>query len=151
MTEQTQKVETEMIVRYAETDQMGIAHHSYYPVWFEAGRTAFFKRIGSSYSQIESNGILLPLTDMSCKFKKPAKYEDTIIIKTYISRLTHVRIGFRYEVLNKETGDLLACGETNHGWTDRQLNPVAIETRLPDLFYVLQKNMKLNHMEGESQ
>ena len=85
MTEQTQKVETEMVVRYAETDQMGIAHHSNYPVWFEIGRTDFFKKIGFPYSQIESMGILLPLTDMKCKFTKPAKYEDTIVIKTQIS------------------------------------------------------------------
>jgi len=139
MTKQKQYVETEMIVRYAETDQMGIAHHSNYPVWFELGRTAFFKNIGFPYSRIESNDVLLPLTDMSFKFKKPAKYEDTIVIKTSVFRLTHVRIGFYYEIFNKENGDLLALGETNHGWTDRQLNPVAIETRLPDLFCVLQQ------------
>ena len=146
MTEKTQKVELEFIIRYAETDQMGIAHHSNYPIWFEMGRMDFFKNIGFPYSLIEGNDILLPLTDMSCKFKKPAKYEDTIVIKTHISRLTHVRIGFQYEVSNKESGDLLACGETNHGWTARQLNPVAIETLLPELFCRLQKNMKLNHV-----
>lgn len=59
MTEQIQRVETEMVVRYAETDQMGNAHHSNYPVWFEIGRTDFFKKIGFPYSQIKSMGIFI--------------------------------------------------------------------------------------------
>ena len=144
MTEQTQKVETEIIVRYAETDQMGIAHHSNYPVWFEIGRTDFFKKIGFFYSRIESNGILLPLTDMNCKFIKPAKYEDIIVIQTQISRLTHVRVGFHYQIFNKDNKSKLATGETNHGWTDRDLNPVIIESLFPDLFQELEKYYKPN-------
>ena len=137
MTEQTQKVETEMVVRYAETDQMGIAHHSNYPVWFEIGRTDFFKKIGFPYSQIESMGILLPLTDMKCKFIKPAKYEDTIVIETQISTLKHVRVGFHYDVYHKQMGTLIASGETNHGWTDRQLIPIGIEEKFPALYEAL--------------
>ena len=144
MTEQIQKVETEIIVRYAETDQMGIAHHSNYPVWFEIGRTDFFKKIGFFYSRIESNGILLPLTDMNCKFIKPAKYEDIIVIQTQISRLTHVRVGFHYQIFNKDNKSKLATGETNHGWTDRDLNPVIIESLFPDLFQELEKYYKPN-------
>ncbi len=137
MTEQTQKAETVIVVRYAETDQMGIAHHSNYPVWFENGRTDFFKMIGFPYSQIESMGILLPLTDMKCKFLKPAKYEDTIVIKTQISTLKHVRVGFYYDVYHKQSETLIASGETNHGWTDRQLNPIGIEEKFPALYEAL--------------
>ena len=137
MTEQTQKIETEIVVRYVETDQMGIAHHSNYPVWFEIGRTDFFKMIGFPYSQIESMGILLPLTDMKCKFIKPAKYEDTIVIQTQISTLMHVRVGFHYDVYHKQMGTLIASGETNHGWTDRQLIPIGIEEKFPALYEAL--------------
>jgi len=129
MTEQIQRVETEMVVRYAETDQMGNAHHSNYPVWFEIGRTDFFKKIGFPYSQIESMGILLPLTDMKCKFIKPAKYEDTIVIETQISTLKHVRVGFHYDVYHKQMETLIASGETNHGWTDRQLIRLELKKR----------------------
>lgn len=137
MTEQTQKVETELVVRYAETDQMGIAHHSNYPVWFEIGKTDFFKKMGFPYSQIESMGIWLPLTGMNCKFIKPAQYEDTIVIKTQISTLMHVRVGFHYEVYHKQMETLIASGETNHGWTDRQLNPIGIEEKFPALYEAL--------------
>lgn len=137
MTEQTQEVVTEMVVRYAETDQMSIAHHSNYPVWFEIGRTGFFMKIGFPYSQIESVGLLLPLTDMKCKFIKPAKYEDTIVIKTQISTLKHVRVGLYYDVYHKQMGTLIASGETNHGWTDRQLIPIGIEEKFPALYEAL--------------
>jgi len=133
-------VETEFVVRYAETDQMGIVHHSNYPVWFEAGRTKFFKQLGFPYSLIEGQSILLPLTDIGCRFKKPAHYEDNIIVKTRISKLTHVRIGFYYEAFEKESNALLAEGETNHGWTDRGLKPVIISKIMPDLYETLVKN-----------
>jgi acyl-CoA thioester hydrolase len=116
---------------------MGIAHHSNYPVWFEVGRTDFFKKIGFPYSEVESKGFLLPLTDMKCKFIKPAKYEDSIVIKTQISRIMHVKVCFHYDVYNKEVGTLIAAGETNHGWTDRQLNPLVIEEKFPELYKAL--------------
>ena len=146
MSGQFQKIETVMTVRYAETDQMGIVHHSNYPVWFEMGRTDLFKKIGFQYSKIEGKGILLPLTDMCCRFEKPAKYEDTIVIQTYISMLTHVRVGFYYEVYNRDTRTLLAAGETNHGWTDKQLTPIKIEKLFPDLFNELQKYYKVKRI-----
>ena len=67
------QAETKIITRYSETDQMGIVHHSNYAVWFEAGRTDFFKKVGFSYKEIEGRGILLPLYEMNCKFKSPAR------------------------------------------------------------------------------
>ena len=133
-----QEAETELIVRYAETDQMGIVHHANYPVWFEMGRTEFLKKIGFPYSKIEEKGIWMPITDMSCRFKKPARYEDAVVIKTRISRLTHVRVGFCYEICHKESGELLVSGETNHGCTGRDLKPVDMEAIWPELFHVLQ-------------
>jgi len=68
--------ETRLVVRYAETDQMGIVHHSNYPVWFEAGRTDFIKGIGLPYSKIEEKGILLPLIELKCCYRGAARYED---------------------------------------------------------------------------
>ena len=82
-------------------------------------------------------GIWLPLTGMNCKFIKPAQYEDTIVIKTQISTLMHVRVGFHYEVYHKQMETLIATGETNHGWTDRQLNPIGIEEKFPALYEAL--------------
>ncbi|HEX9062717.1 MAG TPA: thioesterase family protein [Clostridia bacterium] len=124
--------------RYAETDQMGIVHHSNYPVWFEAGRTEFFKNIGIPYSKIEEMGILLPLSHMDCSFKSPARYEDEIIVKTKIRKMTCVKIEFNYEVLNSKDGRLLAVGSTSHAWTDRTLKPLNIKKHQAELCEMLE-------------
>ncbi|MFZ5973787.1 MAG: acyl-CoA thioesterase [Bacillota bacterium] len=129
--------ETRIHVRYAETDRMGIVHHSNYAVWFEEARTEFLNALGYSYAQIEDEGILLPLTDLKCSFKKPAQYEEDIIVRTRISRATCVRIQFVYEVLDVNDGSLIATGQTDHAWTDAALVPVNIMKRLPDIYAVL--------------
>jgi acyl-CoA thioester hydrolase len=129
---------TKITVRYADTDRMGIAHHSNYPVWFEAGRTDFIKRLGYSYSRIEREGAYLPLTDLSCSFKKPAGYEDEIEVHTRLSRLTLVRAVFSYEVYGP-SGDLLCTGETRHAWTDTGLKPMNIAKKLPAVYETLLK------------
>lgn len=130
---------TIITVRYADTDRMGIVHHSNYPVWFEAGRTDFIKKLGFSYSAIEKEGALLPLTDLQCSFKKPAQYEDEIEIVTRLSRLTYVRVCFYYEAYNTKGHVLLATGQTQHAWTNSDLQPVNIAKKMPALYAVLLK------------
>jgi acyl-CoA thioester hydrolase len=133
------KTETRLTVRYAETDQMGIVHHSNYAVWFEAGRTDFLKKAGISYSDIEARGILLPLYEITCRYKSPAKYEDEISVFTSLKQLSRVRIILSYEVVHTESGRLLAEGETLHAWTDCQLHPLNAERTAPDVYALLDK------------
>lgn len=129
--------ETGIHVRYAETDRMGIAHHSNYAVWFEEGRTDFLNKLGYSYGQIEDAGILLPLTDLHCSFKRPALYEQKIIVRTKIVRATCVRVQFQYDVLDADDRRLIATGYTDHAWTDGGLRPINITKRLPEVYLVL--------------
>lgn len=131
--------ETQFIARYAETDQMGIVHHSNYPVWFEAGRTDFLKKAGMANSKIEELGILLPLTYMDCSFKTPARYEDEVVVKTKIRKMTCARIEFEYEIVKKDGGTVIATGSTSHAWTDKSLKPLNIEKRLPELSCMLKE------------
>lgn len=131
------QTETRFIARYAETDQMGIVHHSNYPVWFEAGRTDFFKKVGMPNSKIEVLGILLPLSHMECSFKSPARYEDEIVVKTKIRKMTCARIEFDYQVVCGLDQRLLAVGGTSHAWTDKSLKPLNIEKKLPELCRML--------------
>ena len=133
------EAETRIITRYSETDQMGIIHHSKYAVWFEAGRTDFFKKIGFSYKEIEGRGILLPLYEMNCKFKSPARYEDEITIKTSLKEITKVRVIFSYKVINDLDGKLLSLGETMHGWTNRDLKLINAEKTIPEVYHLLSK------------
>lgn len=133
------QTETRFTARYAETDQMGIIHHSNYAVWFEAGRTAFLKEAGVSNTKIEATGILLPLYDMNCQFKSPAKYEDEIMVITNLKQISRVRLCFSYQVINTANHKLLATGETMHAWTDKALKPVNAEKAIPDIYSVLSK------------
>ena len=129
--------ETRIPVRYAETDQMGIVHHSNYAVWFEAARTDFFAALGYQYADMEDAGILLPLTDLMCSYKRPARYGQTVTIRTRIERLTGVRIVFAYEAVAGESGELLATGETRHAWTGPDLKPLNLKKKNPGVFAAL--------------
>ena len=133
------QTETRFTARYSETDQMGIIHHSNYTVWFEAGRTAFLKNACVSNSSIEASGVLLPLYEMNCKYKSPARYEDEILVITGLKSISRVRICFSYQVFNAETNQLLAVGETKHAWTDKLLKPVNAERAIPEVYSVLSK------------
>jgi len=131
------QAETKLIARYSETDQMGIIHHSNYAVWFEAGRTDFLKKAGIPNKEIEEQGVLLPLYEMNCKFKSPARYEDEIIVKTKLEYIGKVRIVFSYQVLNAKDGSVLTTGETKHAWTNKSLKPVNAQLLIPDIYNVL--------------
>ncbi|NLK68706.1 MAG: acyl-CoA thioesterase [Clostridiaceae bacterium] len=125
---------TKLIVRYQETDQMGIVHHSVYPIWFECGRTDFIKKVGLSYGQLEREGVMLPLRSLKCTFYNPSYYDDEIFIKTRIINLTPSRISFYYEVFRKGLLKPIVTGETEHVWVDTDLKPINMRKYKPDLF-----------------
>lgn len=130
---------TEITVRYAETDQMGIVHHSNYPVWYEVGRTDFIKAIGMSYSDIEEKGFMLPLIELKSCYKGSAKYEDELIVTTKIKQITFTRITFYYEVYNKNGNVLINYGETTHVWTNKELKPLNMKKKAPDIYDLMLK------------
>lgn len=126
-------------VRYAETDQMGVAYYSNYFTWLEVGRTEYFRQMGMPYSEVEKNDILIPVTKAFCHYKSPARYDDTLRIVTNIASLQEVRIAFKYEVFRQETGELLANGETEHAFVNRQGRPVVLKKHNPFLWKRLQE------------
>jgi acyl-CoA thioester hydrolase len=137
--------ETHLIVRYAETDQMGIVHHSVYPVWFEAARTDFLKQAGMSYSKMEADGFLLPLAEMHCRFKNPAHYEDEIIVQTIISKMTFAKVFFEYRVFKAADHQLLAEGGTLYACTGKSLKPVNLAKSFPELYKAINKLVEKEH------
>jgi len=136
------KTTTDIIVRYAETDQMGIVHHSVYAIWFEAARTEFGKEIGIPYGECERRGVMLPLIGLECNFKKPAYYGDIVLIVASVEKMTPVRLKVKYEVLNKATGDLLATGNTTHVWTNKERHPVNLKKTHPEIFKIYEESME---------
>jgi acyl-CoA thioester hydrolase len=120
-------VTTEVRVRYAETDQMGIVYYANYLVWFEIGRVELLRSMGLAYSQLETDHqCILPVVEASCRYKSPARYDDRIVIETRPSLLRGSVIKFAYRILRRgadgEEHKLLAEGETVHVVCDDQLN-----------------------------
>jgi acyl-CoA thioester hydrolase len=110
--------ETIIRVRYAETDRMGLLHHSNYLVYFEQGRTELLRNQGISYKELEDQGYLLVLTRVQVRYRQPARYDDVLTLRTTVQRTTNVKIEHRYELFRD--GTLLAEGETTLGCIDRQ-------------------------------
>ena len=92
--------ESKIIVRYQETDQMGIAHHSVYPVWFEVARTDFIKKLGITYSEIEKMGVMLPLTEVTCKYYKGTRYEDELTVTARVLSVSPSRMTFGLSLIH---------------------------------------------------
>lgn len=105
-------------VRYAETDQMGVVHHSVYPVWFEVARTALSHAVGFPYTEWERRGILLVVGELTCRFRRPARYDDEIIVWVRVGEIASRRVAFEYRVQGADRS-ILAEGETRHVVVDR--------------------------------
>lgn len=130
--------EAEIRVRYQETDQMGVVYHANYLTWFEIGRTELIRELGVPYRRIEERGLLLPVIDLHVQFQSPARYDDRVLIRTRIIQSTGVRISFGYQAIRKETGELLASGETHHVWVNRAFRPVNLKKAWPELHALIE-------------
>ncbi len=119
---------TQITVRYAETDMMGIVYHGNYLPWFEVGRTTLLKECGLPYRELETQGYLLPVVELGVKFAKPALYDDTVTIITRLHERPLLRIRLDYEI--RRGDDLLVTGFTVHGFINKVGEPV----RPPALF-----------------
>jgi acyl-CoA thioester hydrolase len=113
----------EIRVRYAETDQMGVVHHSRYAVYLEEARTQAMRDFGIPYSSLEAAGVALPLMSLESKFIKSAKYDDVIKIKTTIPKMPTVRMEIEYEIFVEDV--LINTSKTTLVFTDKNnLKPI---------------------------
>lgn len=110
--------EIEIRVRYAETDRMGLLHHANYLVYFEQARTELLREKGRAYRDMEDQGFFLVLAKIELKYKRPARYDDVLTIRTTVSRTTPVRIEHAYKVLR--AGELLAEGSSTLACVDKE-------------------------------
>jgi acyl-CoA thioester hydrolase len=98
-------------VRYAETDQMGVVYHGNYAQYFEMGRVEWLRNLGLSYSKMEKEGIMLPVVSLTLNYKKPARYDDLLTVRTIFKKQQSVKIEFDYEIYS-EQGELLTTGNS---------------------------------------
>jgi len=128
----TAAAETRLRVRYAETDQMGVVYYSNYFVWMEVGRVEFCKAAGFNYRDMErEDGILLAVAECQCRYLAPARFDDEVVVKTWVERAHARLVTFGYEMRLCENGRKLATGHTSHIIVNREFQ----RTRLPEKYF----------------
>jgi len=133
------RTESHIIVRYQETDQMGIVYHANYLTWFEIGRTDWVAQAGFPYARIEAQGLLLPVIDAVLHYRYPARYGDEVVVITTVTEAARTKMTFSYEVLRLPERELLVTGSTSHGWVDTQMQPVRVKHFYPELAAMLDR------------
>ncbi len=117
-------------VRYQETDQMGFVYYSNYFVYFEMGRIEFLRNLGFSYSELEKENIFLAVIDAHCKYKAPARFDDLLVIKTWLSKMKYARVEFCYEIRREGEEKLIAEGSTVLACLDENRRPRTIPDKI---------------------
>jgi acyl-CoA thioester hydrolase len=105
-------------VIYGDTDQMGVVYYANYLRWFEMGRTELLRQIGATYSSVEEAGFFFPVTEVSCRYLKPARFDDEIIVETKLTALGRAVLDFSYKITRKNDREILAEGWTRHACVD---------------------------------
>lgn len=133
---------TQLDVRYKETDQMGVVHHSNYVVYCEVGRTELIKQLGFSYFEMEQSGFMSPVININLNYIYPAKYGDTLTIETWIEEYTGVRVVYGYKVIN-QNGQTCVTGTSSHGCVKKEtFKPISMRKYLPDWDEAYRQAMK---------
>ncbi len=126
---------TTLRVRYAETDQMGIVYYANFFVWFELGRTDFYRQHGFTYREMEKeDGLYIMVAEARCRYKAPARYDDEILVHTCLRAARRRVLVFGYEIYRQPDDELVAEGETVHVITDREGRPRAFPEKYRELF-----------------
>lgn len=121
---------TPLKIRYSETDQMGYAHHGNYAQYFEIGRLELLHDLGISYKKMEEEGLILPVYSINTRFIKPAKFDDTLRLRTILKELPTARITFEYEIYNSDNVKI-STGQTVLVFVDTKKNrPIKIPSDL---------------------
>jgi len=125
-------------VRYADVDRMGVVYHSRYIEWFEAARTEMLREMGMPYKQLEDRGFLLPVIEVNCQYRSPARYDEVVEIRTAMKGVTRLKIELVYEARNHESAAVLAEGRTLHCFTNPGGRPVRADPSIIDFFKKIQ-------------
>ena len=119
--------DTTVRVRYAETDQMGVVYYGNYFTWFEIGRVEFCRQVGFEYKQMEiEDDSFIVVAEASCRYKKPARFDDLLTVRTRVTAAQRRTIRFAYEIFRQGADELIATGETLHVICDGKGRPKSL-------------------------
>jgi acyl-CoA thioester hydrolase len=122
-------------VRYAETDKMGVVYYGNYYIYFEIGRVEYMRNLGVDYRQMElQDDSFIVVAESKCRYRRPARYDDPLRIRTRVIAAKRRTIHFGYEILHHETGELLATGETLHVVCDSKGRPKSLPEKYRQVF-----------------
>ena len=127
-------------VQYYETDKMGITHHSNYIRWMEEARVAFLAEIGWDYAKLEDMGIVSPVLNISCDYKKTTTFSDEISIDVTIREFRGVKLFLTY-VMKNDKGEIVCTGESSHAFLDTNGRPLKVKQDFPELYETLMERV----------
>ena len=131
-------------LNYYETDQMGIIHHSNYIRLFEEARLDMMKKVGLDYRVLEEMGIIIPVTFAECRYLVPLRFDEEITIHTRMTKYDGIKMEVSYEVYKTGKGELCTTGKTGHCFLDKELQPIRMKRRYPELFLKLKGMMEVS-------
>ena len=120
-------------VKYYETDQMGIVHHSNYIRWMEEARMDLMEQMGYSYKMMEETEIISPVISVQCEYKSMVRFSDTVVIEAKISYYNGVKLTVQYRMTDKETGELRAMAASEHCFLNRSGKPISLKRSYPEI------------------
>lgn len=132
-------VQVKLKVHFFDTDAMAVAHHANYLRWFEIARVEFLREAGITLNQMMHDGFVFPITDISCKYRASAKFDDVVAVSATPAALTPVKMAFDYLVARESDGRILAKGHTQNVFTNIKTGRIA---RLPEEYYAKLKAME---------
>jgi len=125
---------TTLRVRYAETDQMGVVYYANYLVWFEVARADLLRSLGWTYREMEATGVFLPVIEAHCEYRRPARYDEQIEVRTEGRLCSPVRMEFTYDVVLAMSNETAAIGRTVHAALGRDGRPCRLPDRVREAF-----------------
>jgi acyl-CoA thioester hydrolase len=129
--------ETRLRVRYAETDNMGVVYYANYLIWMEVGRVDLCKACGFNYRDLEQeDGIYLVVAESHCRYRSSARFDDEVIVKTWIENANTRVVTFGYEMRLAENDRRLATGSTRHVFVSRAMRPTHLPAKYHSMFGV---------------
>ena len=129
----SEHVHAKLRVIYGDTDQMGVVYYANYFRYFEFSRSEYLRARGGDYTQLEQSGFGLPVVTAHCDYKRPAKYDDLIVIDVHLAELKRASLRFEYEVRREADGQVLATGHTVHACIGRTGKPTGLPEALVEI------------------
>ena len=131
-------------VHFYDTDEMGVVHHSNYIRWFETGRVEFLRSIGITLTEMMSDKILFPLTEVKAKYFHPARFDDELELETSPLTLTKVKMEFNYKIRLKGEEKILVSGYSQNVFTNMDTGKII---RLPDKYFLKLDKAMIEEMD----